>query len=87
MTLMEEQIFRETGIRNEAETKRKAQTLINRDEDSKRKGLGGLTDLQKAIQRLTQRTVKFIRWSKNHLDTTRTWTQALARLDKIYATS
>jgi hypothetical protein len=23
---------------------------------------------------------------KNHLDTTRTWTQALARLDKIYAT-
>ncbi len=64
MTLMEEQIFRETGIRNEAETKRKAQTLINRDEDSKRKGLGGLTDLQKAIQRLTQRTVKFIRWLK-----------------------
>ena len=87
MTLMEEQIFRETGIRNEAETKRKAQTLANRDEDSKRKGLGGLTDLQKAIQRLTQRTVKFIRWLKNHLDTTRTWTQALARLDKIYATS
>jgi hypothetical protein len=87
MTLMEEQIFRETGIRNEAETKRKAQTLANRDEDSKSKGLGGLTDLQKAIQRLTQRTVKFIRWLKNHLDTTRTWTQALARLDKIYATS
>jgi hypothetical protein len=86
MTLMEEQIFRETGIRNEAETKRKAQTLANRDEDSKCKGLGGLTDLQKAIQRLTQRTVKFIRWLKNHLDTTRTWTQALARLDKIYAT-
>jgi hypothetical protein len=48
--------------------------------------LGGLTDLQKAIQRLTQRTVKFIRWLKNHLDTTRTLTQALARLDKIYAT-
>lgn len=87
MTLMEERIFRETGIRNEAETKRKAQTLVHRDEDSKSKGCGGLTDLQKAIQRLTQRTVKFIRRLKNHLDGTRTWSQALARLAKIYATS
>jgi len=87
MTLMEEQIFRETGIRNEAETKRKAQTLAKRDEDCKSKGCRGLSDLQKAIQRLTQRTVKFIRWLKNHLDTKRTWTQALARLAKIYATS
>jgi hypothetical protein len=87
MTLMEEQIFRETGIRNEAETKRKAQTLIHRDQDSKSKGCGGLTDLQKDIQRLTQRTVKFIRWLKNHLDAKRSWPQALARLAKIYATS
>jgi hypothetical protein len=87
MTLMEEQIFRETGIRNEAETKRKAQTLADRDEDSKNKGFRGLTLLQKAIQRLTQRTVKFIRWLKNHLDTKRSWTQALARLAKVYATS
>ena len=87
MTLMEERIFRETGIRNEAETKRKAQTLIHRDEDSKSKGCGGLTDLQKAIQRLTQRTVKFIRWLKNHLDGTRPWLQSLARLAKIYASS
>jgi hypothetical protein len=42
--------------------------------------------LQKAIQRLTQRTVKFIRWLKNHFDTRRTWHEALARLAKIYAT-
>ena len=87
MTLMEEQIFREPGIRNEAETKRKAQTLIDRNENSKLKGGDGLTVLQKAIQRLTQRTVKFIRWLKNHLDTKRSWTEALARLAKIYATS
>ena len=87
MTLMEEQIFQEDAIRNEAETKRKAQTLAKRDEDSKNKGYGGLSDLQKAIQRLTQRTVKFIRWLKNHLDIKCTWTQALARLAKIYATS
>ncbi len=66
---------------------RKAQTLALRDEDSKTKGCGGLTNRQKAIQRLTQRTVKFIRWLKNHLDTKRTWPQALGRLAKIYATS
>ncbi len=59
--LMEEQIFRETGIYNEAEIKRKAQTLVDRNEDSKTKGSGGLTVLQKAIQRFTQLTVKFIR--------------------------
>jgi hypothetical protein len=87
MTLMEDHIDRETGIRNEAEIKRKAQTLADRDKNSKSKGYGGLTDLQKAIQRLTQRTVKFIRWLKNHLDTKRSWTQSLARLAKIYATS
>lgn len=87
MTFMEEQIFREARISNEAEVKRKAKTLAKRDEGSKIKGFGGLTDLQKAIQRLTQRTVKFIRWLKNHLDTKRTWTQALDRLAKIYATS
>jgi hypothetical protein len=87
MTLMEDHIDRETGIRNEAEIKRKAKTLADRDKDSKSKGYGGLTDLQKAIQRLTQRTVKFIRWLRNHLDAKRTWHQALARLVKIYATS
>jgi hypothetical protein len=45
MTLMEEQIFRETGIRNEAEIKRKAQTLATRDKDSRSKGCSGLTVL------------------------------------------
>ncbi len=87
MTLMEEQISRETGISNKAEIKRKARTLVTREKDSKIKGFRGLTDLQKIIQRLTQRTVKFIRWLKNHLDSQRSWAQALARLAKIYATS
>jgi Transposase DDE domain len=87
MTLMEEQIFRETGIQNEAEIKRKLRTLVDRDKDSKINGGSGLSVLQKAIQRLTQRTVKFIRWLKSHFDTKRSWTQALARLAKIYATS
>jgi hypothetical protein len=87
MTLMEEQILRETGICNVAEIKRKKETLTKRDEDSKEKGNGGLSILQKGIQRLTQRTVKFIRWLKNHFEVEWSWTQALARLAKIYASS
>jgi hypothetical protein len=83
MTLMEEQLFREAGIRNEAETKCKGKTLAKRDEQSQSRGGGGLTVLQQCIQRLTQRTVKFIRWLKNHLDST----LSLARLTKIYARS
>jgi len=43
--------------------------------------------LQQCIQRLTQRTVKFIRWLKNHLDSKRSWQHSLARLVKIYARS
>jgi hypothetical protein len=87
MTLMEEQLFREAGIRNEAETKRKGKTLAKRDEQSRIRGGGGLTVLQQCIQRFTQRTVKFIRWLKNHLDSTLSWAHALARLTKIYARS
>ena len=87
MTLMEEQILRETGIHNQAETRRKAKTLAKRDEQSKRKGGGGLTVLQQSIQRFTQRTVKFIRWLKNHLDSKLSWAHALARLARIYARS
>jgi hypothetical protein len=29
--------------------------------------------------------VKFIRWLKNHLDSERDWSQAMARLTEIYA--
>jgi hypothetical protein len=39
MTLMEEQIFRETGIQNQAEMKRKLRTLAEGDKDSKINGV------------------------------------------------
>ena len=39
------------------------------------------------FESLTQRTVKFIRWLKNHLDSKHSWTHALTRLAKIYARS
>ena len=41
--------------------------------------------LQHGIQRLTPRTVKCIRWSKNHLDSTLLWAHSLAPLAKLYA--
>jgi hypothetical protein len=84
---MEELIFREAGIRDETETNRKGKTLARRDAQSKGNGGGGLTVLQQCIQRLTQRSVKFIRWLKNHLDSRHSWQRALARLAKIYARS
>jgi hypothetical protein len=61
--------------------------LVKRDEHSKSQGCGGLPVLHQCIQRFTQRTVKFIRWLKNHLDSGRSWQHALARLVKIYARS
>ena len=38
-----------------------------------------------AFNRLTQRTVKFIRWLRNHLDLPRSWEAALARLAHVYS--
>jgi hypothetical protein len=37
------------------------------------------------LHRLTQRTVKFIRWLKNHIDLERDWDDAIARLAKTYS--
>jgi len=37
------------------------------------------------IERLTQRTVKFIRWLKNHLDLQRDWDDAIARQPQIHS--
>jgi hypothetical protein len=43
--------------------------------------------LQQSIPQLTRRTVKFIRWLKNHLHSKLSWAHALARLSRIYARS
>ena len=43
--------------------------------------------LQQSIPRLTQRTVKFIRWLKNYLHSKLSWAHALARLSRLYARS
>jgi hypothetical protein len=85
MTLMEGANYHEGRNPQQSRNTRKAKTLAKRDEQSKSHDGGGLTVLQKCIQRFTQRTVKFIRWLRNHLDSTLSWAQALANLAKIYA--
>ncbi len=85
LTLMEEEIRRETGIVNRAELRRKAERLAQRDGQSRKEGNGGVVWLARQIQRITQRSVKFIRWVKSHWEVARPWEEALAHLAKIYA--
>jgi Transposase DDE domain len=77
MTHLEEIIRRRCGVDNQAEFKRRRQ----------RKAAKPATDSSAriAVERFTQRTVKFIRWLKSHLDLQRDWDDAVARLTQIYA--
>ena len=77
MTLMEQTVEKRCGIRNEAEFKRREQRRAGQPAPE--------TSAATAVQRLTQRTVKFIRWLKNHLDLERDWDAATARLARIYS--
>lgn len=77
MTLMEHHIGKRCGVRNEAEFKRRKK----RQAATPARANGA----ELAVQRLTQRTVKFIRWLRNHLDLQRDWDDAIARLAHIYS--
>lgn len=77
MTLMEQKIEKRSGVRNEAEFKRREKRRNEKPAEVK------IVEL--AVERLTQRTVKFIRWLKNHLDLKHDWNRAIARLVKIYS--
>ena len=84
LTLLENDLELKEGIRNEAEWERKAKTQEEVREYLAEKG-SSLPWIHEAIQRITQRSVKFIRWLRNHLDTQVSWEQALAALTRIYA--
>jgi hypothetical protein len=85
MTLMEEAIRLRTGVRNEAELKRKNEVREDRLVEMKKRTESGIIPyINHAMERLTQRTVKFIRWLKNHLDLERDWDAAIAKLSQIY---
>lgn len=84
LTLMESELEKTEGIRNEAEWRRKTKTLEQTREYLAEHG-HSLPWVHEAIQRITQRSVKFIRWLRNHLDSQASWSQSLAALTKIYA--
>jgi hypothetical protein len=79
MTLMEQTIEKRCGLRNEAEFKRREKRQAGES--------GPLSSARLAVQRLTQRTVRFIRWLRNHLDLQRDWDRAIAKLAKAYSRS
>jgi hypothetical protein len=85
MTLMEDQIRRRSGVINQAEFKRKARTSATTAAAKPSSSCPDARPIHYAAERLTQRTVKFIRWLKNHLDLERDWSQAIARLNQVYA--
>ena len=82
---MEEEIHKCFGVRNEAEHKRKAQVRSKHSLDHPGPEQPSPGHIHQALVRLTQRTLKFIRWLKNHLDQDRDWPTAIARLVEIYA--
>lgn len=84
MTLMEEQISKRSGVINQAEFKRKAKIRSTNATAKTSSSNAEAFTVQHAVERLTQRTVKFIRWLKNHLDLERDWDRAIARLNEVY---
>jgi hypothetical protein len=84
---MEGLIEQRSVVRNQSELRRKTKRNAQRDEESRERGAEGLSFVHTCVQRFTQRSVKFVRWLKNHLDSNRSWSEALARLDQIYAPS
>jgi len=84
MTLMEDQIRKRCGVINQAEFKRRNQTRTANATVPPKSPSPENRAIHSTTERLTQRTVKFIRWLKNHLDLERDWDRAIARLNQIY---
>ena len=85
LRLMEEEIRLESGIVNRAELERKARRLEEREEKSLERGGGGVAWLVRRFERITQISVKFIRWVKSHWALARPWKEALDLLASLYA--
>jgi hypothetical protein len=84
LTLMEEMVRTREGVRNAAEFRRKDKGRERRIECQEKAGGGPIAHMAHAADRLTVRTVKFVRWLRNHLDLERDWEAAVARLSQIY---
>ena len=83
MLILEDCIEKE-GIRNDIENNRRSkrlkEVLANKKVRNKT-----LPDFLTRPKRATQRSVKFIRWLRNHLFMSTSWREALGPLQQIYA--
>lgn len=86
MILQEEILEREHGIINEAEDRRRAKRLTDEKLAITKAGRI-ISPLREALQRCTQRTVKFIRWLRSFLFRTAPWDRMLAALREVYRNS
>ena len=83
MMILEDCIAKE-GIRNEIENSRRSKRLNEALKNIKAKK-EKLPDFLVQPKRATQRSVKFIRWLRNHLYINTSWQEALGPLQRIYA--
>ena len=72
------------GIKNQAEIERKAQELVKAVATATEAGRK-IPSPVLALQRLTQRSVKFLRWLRSSLLDRLTWVAATPRLRRLYA--
>lgn len=84
LKLLEEKLRRE-GVENRAELKRKEKVLAATQELATAAGRR-LPSCVVALQRLTQYSVKLLRWLRSGLAHEEAWPAALARLTQLYAT-
>ena len=86
MILQEEILHRGHGITNGAEDRRRAKRLADEKLDIT-KASRTISPLREALQRCTQRSVKFIRWLRSYLFGQASWDRMLASLRKAYQSS
>jgi hypothetical protein len=85
MVLHEDLLLREHGIVNEAENRRREKRL-KKEQETARKAGRAVPLLRQALQRCTQRTVKFVRWLRVFLFRDAPWTAILDALSRVYRT-
>ena len=85
MVLHEDLLLREHGIVNEAENRRREKRL-KKEQETARKAGRAVPLLRQALQRCTQRTVKFVRWLRAFMFRDAPWTAILDALRRVYRT-
>ncbi|MEZ5326881.1 MAG: hypothetical protein R3F19_17670 [Verrucomicrobiales bacterium] len=72
------------GIRNMVEDKRRRQRIIETAKQTLAAGHGQLPFGQRLVQRITQRSVKFVRWLRSFLFSRASWHDACTDIARRY---